>query len=76
MIRVSPQPLNGADVPQDVRHFWKVHETKQIRQAVEMPPITQCQGAFRYYMIFRIGAGQLIMNEKGGDFNGSMQHFT
>ena len=64
MIRVSPQPLNGADVPQDVRHFWKVHETKQIGQAVGMPPITPRKRAIRHYMISRILLGGLTMNDK------------
>ena len=40
------------------------------------PLFTPRQGAIRHNMIFRRSWDGLLMNDKGGDFKGSMQHFT
>ena len=41
-----------------------------------MLPMRERKGAIRHNMISRIFLGRLFMNDKGGDFKGSMQHFT
>ena len=76
--RAVPRPdgLDGRVHAPRMLRILKVFETKQIGQSPGIFPITPCQGAIRHYMISRIFLGRLHMTDKGGDFNGSMQHFT
>ena len=43
-------------VAEHVQNFWKVFETTQIGQAVEMPPVRAGKGPIRQYVIFRRSA--------------------
>ena len=56
--------------------FLEVGETTPIGQPPGISPVKLCQGGIRHYMIFRRLWLRLLMNDKGGDFKGSMQHFT
>ena len=66
--------MNGRERRRPLR--LEIPETKQIGQAVETPPLTPRKGAIQHYMLFRVSVVDLTMNDKGGDFKGSMQHFT
>ncbi len=59
-----------------VENFWKSLEPCVFGRHPSASDPTQREGANRHYMISRIFLGRLYMNDKGGDFKGSMQHFT
>ena len=58
------------------QNFWKSLKPCGLRRYSRPLHIAARKRAIRHYMISRIFLGRLLMNDKGGDFNGSMQHFT
>ena len=58
------------------RDFWKSVKPHQIGQTSGISLIATRGDAIRHYMISWRLRWQFDMNHKGGDFKGSMQHFT
>ncbi len=73
-------PRGRCPFPVGCHDFGKSLKPTEIRQPVEMPPLTAGEEVIRYYAGFpgtASGSGRdVVMNDKGGDFKGSMQHFT
>ena len=77
--RKSPRP-NGPthwrSCPQNVEDFGKSMKPNKLGRQWRCFLFTPREGAIRHYMIFWRLRRKLTMNDKGGDFKGSMQHFT